>query len=56
MQIAPQIILSESTNPDVRLKEFAHQLAETHKVEISHPKKTDLLEHVQSWKLILRKE
>ena len=55
MQIAPQIILSESTNPDVRLKEFAHQLAETHKVEISHPKKTDLLEHVQSWKLILRK-
>jgi hypothetical protein len=56
MQIAPQVILSEPTHPnaDVRLREFAHQLAETHTVEVSHPQKTDLLEHLQSWELALQ--
>jgi cyclic beta-1,2-glucan synthetase len=36
------------------LREFAHQLAETHTVEVSHPQKTDLLEHLQSWELALQ--
>ena len=56
MQIAPQIILSEPTSPDsdVRLREFAHQLAKTHTLEESHPQKTDLLEYLQSWELALR--
>jgi hypothetical protein len=56
MQIAPQVILSEPANPDVdiRLREFAHQLAKTHTVGISHPKKTTLLEHLQSWEKALR--
>jgi cyclic beta-1,2-glucan synthetase len=56
MQIAPQIILSEPTSPDsdIRLREFAHKLAETHTLEVSHPQKTDLLEYLQSWELALR--
>ncbi|HEY5268801.1 MAG TPA: hypothetical protein VII97_00545, partial [Anaerolineales bacterium] len=56
MQFAPQVILSEPANPDAdkRLREFAHRLAKMHTVEISHPKKTDLLEHLQSWEKALR--
>ena len=56
MQIAPQVILSEPANPDAdkRLREFAHRLAKTHRVEISHSKKTTLLEYLQSWEQALR--
>jgi cyclic beta-1,2-glucan synthetase len=56
MQIAPQVIPSESTKPDAdnRLREFAHQLVETHLVGTSHLRKTDLLEELQSWELALR--
>jgi len=56
MQISPQAILSESANPDAdsRLREFAHNLAKTHTVEISHPQKTDLLERLKGWEQALR--
>jgi cyclic beta-1,2-glucan synthetase len=56
MQIAPQVISSEHANPDAdsRLREFAHRLAKMHTVEISQPKKTDLLEHLQIWEKALR--
>ena len=55
MQIASLVIPLEITNPDAdsRLKEFAHQLAKTHSVEISHTPKTDLLDYLQSWELAL---
>jgi cyclic beta-1,2-glucan synthetase len=55
MRTTPQVILSEPANPDAdqRLREFAHRLAKTHIVEISHPKKTYLLEHMQSWEQVL---
>ena len=65
MQIAPQVISSETANPDgdSRLKEFAYQLAKTHVVvpvpardvlEISRPIKNDLLDHLKIWELTLR--
>ena len=56
MQIATQVIPSEPANPDAdsRLREFAYQMAKTHVVEISHSKKTDLLETLQIWELALR--
>ncbi len=55
MQTASLVIPLETTNPDAdnRLKEFAHQLAKTHSVEISHAPKTDLLDYLQSWGLAL---
>jgi cyclic beta-1,2-glucan synthetase len=55
MQIASKVTLSEPLNPDtdIRLREFAHRLAETHTIEIFHPKKTDLLEYLQSWEQAL---
>jgi hypothetical protein len=65
MQIAPQVISSETVIPDAdsRLREFAYQLAKTHEVipvsardvlEISHSTKTDLLNHLKIWELALR--
>ncbi len=38
MQIAPQVISSETANPDSdnQLREFAHRLAKTHEIEPSH--------------------
>ncbi|MDP3185977.1 MAG: hypothetical protein Q8M58_11950, partial [Anaerolineales bacterium] len=65
MQTTPQVIPSKPANPDadIRLREFAHRLAKTHgvvpvpardTVEISHPKKPYLLEHLQSWEQALR--
>ena len=56
MQISPQAILSEPANPDAdsRLREFAHNLAKTHTVEISHLQKTDLLERLKSWEQALQ--
>jgi len=66
IKIAPQIIPLLPINPEVdgRLREFAHRVAKTHEavpvsarrmVEISHLEKTDLLEHLKSWELALRK-
>ena len=59
MLIAPQVILSEPTNPgvDIRLREFAHRLAKTHEIEtakISRSEETTLLEYLESWELALR--
>jgi cyclic beta-1,2-glucan synthetase len=59
MSIAPQVILSELSNPDVdiRLREFAHRLAKTHEIEtakISRTQETTLLEYLESWELALR--
>ena len=56
MQIAPQVILFETTSPNTEIqpREFAHRLAKTHTLEISRSKKTDLLEHLKSWELSLR--
>ena len=50
MQTSPRTILSAPANPDtdIRLREFAHTLAETHTVERSHPQKIDLLERLKS--------
>ncbi len=66
MQIASEIIPSQPVviDADSRLREFAHQLAQTHsvdtilalsKVETSNPEKTDLLKYLQSWELALQK-
>jgi cyclic beta-1,2-glucan synthetase len=56
MQATPPAILSNSANPaaDNRLREFAHHLANIHLVDISHPQKTDLLEHLNVWEQALR--
>jgi cyclic beta-1,2-glucan synthetase len=56
MQIAPQVVIAQPANldADTRLREFAHRLAQTHTVEISHQKKIDLLEHLQAWEQSLR--
>ncbi len=55
MQIAPQS-LSDPANPDAgtRQKDFAHQLAKTHVIGISHPGKTSILQTLQSWQQALR--
>ncbi len=64
MQATPQVIPSDHTNPDAetRLGEFAHHLAKTHQVvsvptqetvEIYHPAKVDLLEHLNIWEQAL---
>jgi cyclic beta-1,2-glucan synthetase len=56
MQATPPVSLSDPTNQDVdnRLREFAHHLAKTQIVEISHSQKTDLLEHLNTWEQTLR--
>ena len=59
MLIAPQVTLSEPTNPgvDIRLKEFAHRLAKTHEIETAkkfYPEETTLLEYLEGWELALR--
>ena len=55
MQATPQAIPSEPANPDadIQLREFAQRLAKTHRLEISHPPKTTLLKHLQSWEQAL---
>ena len=61
MLMAPQAIRSDpspsSQGVDMRLREFAHHLAETHEadtVKISPSRETTLLEYLQSWELALR--
>jgi len=56
MQISPPAILSEPANQDAdsRLREFAHNLAKSHTVEISSPPKNDLLGRLKSWEQVLR--
>ncbi|MBI5935134.1 MAG: cellobiose phosphorylase [Chloroflexi bacterium] len=56
MQTAPQVIPSETTNPDAdrRLRDFAHQLAETHVVETVLALKNNLLENLKNWEMALR--
>ena len=65
MKATPPVILSNSDNPaaDNRLREFAHQLAKIHevipvsatgKVDIPHPQKADLLDHLNVWEQALR--
>src|SRR3990172_1862254 len=56
MQATPRVIPSDQANPDAdnRLREFAHHLAKLQTVEISHPPKNDLLEHLNIWEKALR--
>ena len=65
MQVTPPAILSNSADSaaDNRLREFAYQLAKLHEVipvsatgivDISHPKKADLLDHLNVWEQALR--
>jgi len=56
MQTSPPAILSEPVNQDAdsRLREFAHNLATSHIVEISSSQKNDLLEHLKNWEQALR--
>jgi len=55
MQTSPPAILSEPANQDAdsRLREFAHNLAKSHIVEISRPQKNDLLGRLKSWEQVL---
>ncbi|HEX7619789.1 MAG TPA: glucoamylase family protein [Anaerolineales bacterium] len=56
MQIDSQVNLSASVNSDAdsRLREFAHRLAKTHKVEKLPFKKSSLVEALKSWERALR--
>src|SRR5215203_4607756 len=57
MQTSPLAILSEPANQDAdnRLKEFAHNLAKSHIIQISRPQKNDLLGRLKSWEQVLSK-
>jgi hypothetical protein len=56
MQIASQLNLSAPTISDSerQLREFAHALAKTHRVERAYIKKSTLVEHLKSWEQALR--
>ncbi len=56
MPIEAQVNLSGTTNsePDSRLREFAHRLAKTHGVNTVPVKKTSLLDPLDSWEQVLR--
>ena len=57
MRNASQPVLTEpvSSDAEIRLREFAHQLANTHSETITSPQKTILLEYLQSWEKALQK-
>ena len=56
MQIASQLNLSAPTISDSerQLREFAHALAKTHRVERAYIKKSTLMKHLKSWEQALR--
>ncbi len=56
MQIASQLNLSAPANSDAerQLREFAHTLAKTHRVERASFIKSSLVEHLKSWEQALR--
>src|SRR5512139_2899597 len=55
MQATPPVILSDpaKSGTEDRLREFAHHLAKTQKIEISPTSRTDLLEHLKIWEQVL---
>ncbi len=57
MQTVPQAILSEPdhTDAETRLRQFARDLAATHRSEISYFSKNQLLKNLKSWELALGK-
>src|SRR5512137_370870 len=55
MQAPSPVIISDPAPSDTedRLREFAHHLAKTQKIEIPPTSRTDLLEHLEIWERIL---